>query len=799
MLLPVEWLMEYVDLNIDIHDFCERMIMSGSNIEEVKEFGVEMEKVVVGKIISVKKHPDAEKLLICKTDIGQKDLLQIVTGASNIFEGAFVPIVLAGGRLPGGKVIEKGTLRGIESEGMLCSAKELGYDDKVIPVHHKDGIWILDGNFTPGQDIVSALGIRDHVVDFEITPNRPDCLSITGIAREAAATLGGLLQYPITECKKERDDISDYISLEIMKPELCKRYVARVVKDIKVGPSPWWIQRRLMHAGMRPINNIVDITNYVMLEYGQPLHAFDITTIKGNRIIVDTAEDGKSFITLDGVERKLDKNTLMIKDAERDVAIAGVMGGLNSEIKDDTNTILIESANFLGDAVRRASKRLGLRTEASSRFEKGIDPNLADIAANRACRLIEDLEIGTVVKGIADCYPLPVNPRTMSIRPDRINMILGTTISPDKMTKIFDGLEMDTELDSNGIINVTPPTIRQDLYREEDFAEEVARIYGYDNLPSTLSKGHNLSRVPYKRELRDIARNSLTGLGYNEIQTYSFVSPKGMDNLSIPEECRERNIVKLINPLGEENSTMRTMLTPNILEVMERNFSRNIPLVRCFELGNTFFNETGKDGLPCEEESLVIGCYGPEESFYTIKGIVVEFLNKMGVKRITFVAEDSDRAFHPGRCAAIKSGEEKIGTIGEIHPDVLKEYEIDIRTYCCEMSFDKIVKLSDRTVLYSPLPKYPSTTRDIALVLDEDIPASKVEEQIRKNGDKILESVMLFDVYRGKQVPEGKKSIAFTLTYRKKDGTLTDEEVAPIHEKILKELKDRLEAALREI
>ncbi|MGI6751326.1 MAG: phenylalanine--tRNA ligase subunit beta [Anaerovoracaceae bacterium] len=798
MLIPVEWLKEYVDLDVDIDVLCEKMIMSGSNIEEVKSFGNEIEGVVIGRILSIEKHPDAEKLLICKVDAGGEEALQVVTGASNVFKEAFVPVVLAGGRMLDGKIIKKGKLRGVESQGMLCSAKELGYEDKVVPVSHRDGIWILEGDYQVGQDFVTAMGIKDQIIDFEITPNRPDCLSITGMAREAAATFGIGISYPRKDCINETGNIEDYISLEIKKPELCKRYVARVAKDIKIGPSPWWLQKRLMHGGMRPINNIVDITNYVMLEYGQPLHAFDITMLKDNKIIVDTAEEGQCFTTLDGVERKLDSSMLMIKDGERNVAIAGVMGGLNSEIGDETETILIESANFLGDSVRRTSKKLGLRTEASSRFEKGIDPNLAALAADRVCKLIEELGIGRIIKGAADCYPSPQKNSPIRIRPVRINKVLGTDISAENMAEILKDLEMRVEIIGD-IIEVTPPTVRQDLSSEVDFVEEIARMYGYDNLPSTLSKGSSFSRIPSKRLFRDLARDSLVGLGYNEIQTYSFVSPKGLDNLGIPEERRERKAVKLINPLGEENSSMRTLLMHNILEVMERNFTRNIPEVKCFELGNTFFDETGEDGLPKEEESLVIGCYGSQESFFTLKGIVEELLNKMGIKTLSFDSEENESAFHPGRCGLIYGDGERIGIIGELHPNVLDIYEISGRVYCCEMNFDKIAKLANKTVLYKPLPKYPSTSRDIALLLDEEIPASKVAERIREKGDSILESVTLFDVYRGKQVPKGKKSIAFTLTYRKKDGTLTDEEVQPIHEEILKVLRDKLDAVLREI
>lgn len=515
---------------------------------------------------------------------------------------------------------------------------------------------------------------------------------------------------------------------------------------------------------------------------------------------MDTASDGERFTTLDGTERTLDHDILMINDGEKAVGIAGVMGGLNSEIREDTTTILIESANFNGDSIRGASKRLGLRTEASSRFEKGIDPNLAGAAADQVCKLIEILGAGTVVAGTADCYPFPEEAPTVPVRASRINLILGTALSTEEMADIFLSLEMDVRNSGeDGVIFVTPPTVRQDLITEIDFSEEIARMYGYDKLPVTLAGGSSHSGKSAKRELRDLARDSLIGLGYNEIQTYSFVSPRGLDHIRLAEGRRERNTVQLINPLGEENSVMRTLLTPNMLEVLGRNFSRNIPTVRAFEIGNTFLSEIQADGLPKEEEAVAIGCYGPVETFFTLKGGVEELLRKLGVKDVTFEAETGDPAYHPGRCARIYAGKTSLGVMGEVHPDVLEQYGIGMKAYCCEVNFDRIADLSDRTVLYSPLPRYPATSRDIALLIDENVSAAQVEELIRQNGGGLLEAVALFDIYRGKQVPEGKKSAAFTLTYRRLDRTLTDEEVIPVHQKILDELKEKLDAVLREM
>jgi len=799
MLVPIEWLKEYTDVNVDVETFCEKMIMSGSNLETVKHFGEGIEKVVVGKIVDIEKHPDADKLLVTQIDIGEEEFIQIVTGADNIFEGAYVPVILHGGKLPGGRVIKKGRLRGVESNGMLCSLEELGFEDKVIPQDLKDGIWILDKEYPLGMDINEAIGLKNSVVDFEITPNRPDCLSMIGMAREAAATLGGKLKYPETKCLKEEGETKDHISIEIKRPDLCRRYVGRIVTDVKIAPSPMWLQKRLMFAGMRPINNIVDITNYVMLEYGQPIHAFDIRDILDNKIIVDTAEEGEVFTTLDGTERKLSAGMLMIRDGKRAVAVAGVMGGLNSEIKDDTTTILVESANFNGSSVRFTSKKLGLRTEASSRFEKGIDPNLCETAADRVCRLIELLGAGTVAKGSVDVYPSKTEPVTVSVRVDRVNTILGVDLSGEEMEAILKSLEMEVTRQGN-IIKVTPPSIRQDLQEEIDFVEEIARIYGYDRLPMSLPKGNSEAGQSREWALKDLAREIMTGLGANELQTYSFVSPRGVDNLRISGESWERNFVRLINPLGDENSVMRTVLTPNMMEVLARNYARNIPKVRAFEIGNTFINKTGEaDALPEERSSMVVGCYGEGESFFTLKGMLEELFAFLGIHGAAYVPESEYGAYHPGRCARIMYKDTEFGIMGEVHPDVLEKYDIGTRCWCCELYFDEVMKHADTVRYYKPLPKYPAITRDIALLVKEEIRVAEIENVIRETGGGLLESVALFDIYRGKQVQEGRKSAAFSLTYRAADRTLTDEEVVKVHQKVLDALKDKLDAVLRDM
>ena len=784
MLVYKEWLDEYCPVDKGIDEFCERMVMTGSNIETTERFGTGIEGVVVGRIESVERHPNADKLLVCIVDVDGEEPVQIVTGAGNVFEGAYVPVILHGGRLPDGTVIKRGKLRGVESSGMLCSAKELGYDDKVIPVAHKDGIWILDREYPLGMDIVEALGLAGDVIEFEITPNRPDCLSMVGMAREAAATFGGSVAYPDSKCLSEKGRADSYISVEIKKPELCNRYVARVVTDVKIEQSPWWLQKRLMYAGMRPINNIVDITNYVMLEYGQPIHAFDIRSIKGSRISVDTADEGEVFTTLDGMERS--------------VAIAGVMGGLNSEIVEDTNTIVVESANFSGDSVRSTSKKLGLRTEASSRFEKGIDPELSGKAADRVCRLIELLSAGVVTGGSLDAYPVKRETKSVDVRVARVNQVLGTNLSRGDLEDIFRRLEMTVE-PKDGVVGVKPPTVRQDLLKEIDFVEEAARIYGYDKLPSTLPKGNNQAAKTEAQFLRDVVKDALVGMGYSEIQTYSFTSPKGADNVRLSPDSKDRDAIKLLNPLGEDNSIMRTSLTPNMMEALARNFSRNILAARAFELGNVFINSYGKDGLPTEQESLSIACYGEGESFFTLKGALDEILGKLGLSQQVDKAETSLDTYHPGRCANIWIGDTKLGQIGELHPDVLDNYGIASKVWCCELDFSGIVKASDMKKYYSPLPRYPSTARDISLLADEEISVDAILALIKENGKAILEKVELFDIYRGKQVPEGKKSASFTLTYRALDRTLTDNEVTKVHQSILVALKERLNAVLRDM
>lgn len=800
MLVSVNWLKDYVEFDVPVEEFCDRMILSGSNIETVEPMGTKFSKIVVGKILKIEKHPDADKLVICQVDVGETEPVQIVTGAKNVFEGAVVPVIRDGGKLPDGTVIKKGKLRGVESNGMLCSAAEMGYEDKVINTLIRDGIWILEDDLKPGTDIAEALGLHDNVVDFEITPNRPDCLSMIGMAREAAAVFGSTLKYPDTKAQNETGDVRDYIDVEVKRSDLCPRYTARVIKDVKIGQSPWWLQKRLMHGGMRPINNIVDITNFVMMEYGQPLHAFDIRDIAGGKIIVDTASAGETFTTLDGTERTLEESILMINDAEKPIAVAGIMGGLNSEIKEDTTTVVLEAANFNGDSVRASSKKLVLRTEASGRYEKGIDANLCEEAADRVCRLVELLGCGTVVGGSVDVYPQVQQAKPLDVRASRINHVLGTDIPAEDMVKIFESLEMKVETKGD-VMTVTPPTVRQDLEIEEDYVEEVARMYGYDNLPVSLPSGGQAAKLTKAEELRSKTRDILTGYGLNEILTYSFVSPKSVDRVGVSEtDLSKRNFVRIINPLGEENSVMRTMLTPNMMEVLSKNFAKGNKAVKLFEIGRIFNNvKINCDGQPAEAEGLCIGLYGGDANFFVLKGIINGLLDMLGIPAPAYEAETGLGMYHPGRCANIISNGELLGTMGEMHPDVAERYGISERVYTCEILFSAVMGQANTEIIYHPLPKYPAVTRDIALLVDEDVTVGAMMEVIRENGGALLEDVQLFDVYRGKQIEEGKKSAAFALTYRDAEKTLTDDEVSAVHGKILSGLAEKLNAVLREM
>ncbi|MDR2156804.1 MAG: phenylalanine--tRNA ligase subunit beta [Clostridiales Family XIII bacterium] len=823
MLVPITWLKEYTDIEEDAVAFAERMILSGSNIETVKTFGEDVMGVVIGRVLSVERHADSDHLLICRVDVGTAaggDAIQIVTGAPNVSPGIVAPVALHGAVLPGGVKIRRGKLRGVMSEGMLCSAEELGFDDKVTPLSGKNGIWILPDEFEVGADASEALGLRETVVDFEITPNRPDCLSILGMAREAAAVFGGALRYP--NAKADADGgkaASDFIKVEIARPDLCGRYVARIAEQIVVRESPWWLQRRLMFAGMRPINNIVDITNYVMLEYGHPIHAFDVRTIAGGVIIVDTAKDGETFVTLDNTVRTLSGDMLLINDREKGVGIAGVMGGLNSEIETDTETILVEAANFNSASIRRTSKALGIRSEASSRFEKGVSAELSGAAADRVCALIAETGAGRIVGGAVDNYPGKAERKPVSVRVARVNALLGTALARNEMANMLKRLEMEVAAAEN-VLRVIPPHVRVDLCEEVDFIEEIGRMYGYDRLGVTLHKDSVEAEQSRSWRLRELARDVLTGAGLCEIQTYSFVSPGGVDRIALPPDSDRRNFVRLINPLGEENSVMRTALLPNMLDILSGNFSRSNAAVRLFEIGNTFLNAE-RDALPKERISLSIGGYG-SWGFFELKGVIETLLERFGIGGATFESVSDTGTYHPGRCARIsiphadaggseavcRSGQPKteagaqpgeVGLMGEIHPDVRAAFDIGTEAWGAEIDLEYLIGRANPVRRYTPLERYPAVVRDVSLLTADEVTVGAVERIIRRTGGKLLEQVRLFDVYRGKQIPEGMKSLSFSLTYRASDRTLTDEEVAKTHEKILGAIAENTGAGLREI
>lgn len=813
MLVSLQWLKDYTDVNVPVKEFCDRMIMSGSDMETCEELGTGIEGVVIGRIDKIEQHPDADKLVVCQINIGEEEPLQIVTGATNIYEGGYCPIAKHNSHIPGplhgqpkvegGVKITRGKLRGVVSNGMMCGPQELGIEDKTAPYVSKDGIWMLPGNWDDhlGEDIVEALEMKDYAIDFCITPNRPDCLCMLGMAKEASAVFEEKMTFPDTECQKTDEQASDYISVEI-KNDKCKRYTARVIKDVKIEQSPWWLQKRLMAAGMRPINNMVDITNFVMLEYGQPLHAFDIRSIEGRHIVVDMAKDGDKFVTLDNNERDIYSDTLMINDAEKPIGIAGIMGGLFSEIVDDTNTVVIESACFDKTSIHRSIKKLNLRTEAAARYERGIDPNLCEAAADRVCKLVELLDCGKVLTGSVDVYPNPETAPEIKCRVSRVNKVLGIEIPREEMVGYLERLDMKVEGEGD-IMLVTPPTIRQDMKEEIDCVEEIARMYGFDNLPMTLPEAATHTEFSKNWLMRDLTRETLCGMGANEIRTFSFTNPKILDAAGIGEDSWERDLVELINPLGEDTQFMRTILTPSMLEVLGRNYSRNLEAVKAYELDLTFSPNMIEGELPHESHNLSIGMYGKNEDFFTLKGMIVTLLERLGIGELEFVAESEYGTYHPGRCARIltkdKNGEVvELGIMGEYHPDVAEAFGIGTRAYGAELFFDLIVELSEKEIQYHQPPKYPSTSRDIAMVVDEDTLVGDMEKKIKEVGTEILKGVKLFDVYRGQQVEEGKKSVAFSLTYRHDDKTLTDEEADAVHAKVIEAMKDAFKAVIRE-
>lgn len=796
---PLSWIKAYVpELECTDQEYTDAMTLSGTKVEGFKALDADIDKIVVGKIESIEKHPDADKLIVCQVNVGS-ETLQIVTGAPNVSEGDMIPICLDGGRVagghdgkmvPGGIEIKNGKLRGVESYGMMCSIEELGSTRDFYPEAPEYGVYIFNENsgVKPGDDAIEALGLHDSVFEYEITSNRVDCFGVLGIAREAAATFRKPFVPPVVEEVGSVDNVNDYIAVEVKEDELCKRYCAKVVKDVKIGPSPEWMQRRLAACGIRPINNLVDITNYVMEEYGQPMHAFDLSTIKGQKIVVKRANDGDKFVTLDGQERTLDKDILMICDDEEQIAIAGIMGGENSMITDNVKDILFEAATFDGTNIRLSAKRLGLRTDASGKFEKGLDPNNAEEAINRACQLIEELGAGTVVSGIVDVYPQPKQPVTISFDENAVNKLLGTDIPKEEMLEYFKAIE----LEYNPLTNkITVPTFRQDLECMADIAEEVARFYGYDNIPTTLPSGEaTAGKLSYKLRIEQIAREVARFAGFSQAMTYSFESPKVFDKLLFDSNDAIRDTVVISNPLGEDFSIMRTLPLNGMLTSLATNYNRRNKNVKLYELANVYLpKQVPVTELPDERMQFILGSYG-EGDFFTMKGVVEEFLETIGLNERPEYNPEAERPFlHQGRKADIYYDGELIGYIGEVHPQVLDNYGIGERTVIAVIDMPAIMEKTTFDKKYVGLAKFPAMTRDISMVMPKEILVREVEKIIEECGGSLLENYELFDIYEGSQIEEGKKSVAYSISFRAADRTLEDKEVSEIMDNILAKLK----------
>lgn len=779
--LSMRWLGDYVTLDeMTPRAFCEAMTMSGSKVEGYTKEGEEIENVVIGKILSIVPHGNSDHMVICRVDVGGRTV-QIVTGASNLKVGDIVPAALDGAALPGGHKILTSKLRGELSEGMLCSLSELGLTKNDFPNAVENGIFVIDEPCKPGEDIRAALGLNDTIVEFEITSNRPDCLSVIGLAREAAATFGKTLTVKAPVVAKGSSDINDMLAVEVKNPVLCPRYVARAVTNVKIGPSPLWMRERLRASGVRPINNIVDITNYVMLEYGQPMHAFDVNCVAGKKLVIRNAEPGETLMTLDGTERALSPEMLVIADAEKPSAVAGVMGGENSGIHDNTVTVVFESANFLGSSVRITAKKLGMRTEASSRFEKGLDPTVCLAAADRACELAILLGAGEPVNGAIDVDNSAKDAAPIKLESEWINKFLGITVSRQDMVKTLESIGCTVKGD-----NITVPSWRADLEHKADIAEEIARFYGYNKIPATSIQGGVYGVVTEAQKLERRAVSTLLAQGLSEICTYTFVSPKAFDMVRLPEDSPLRRAVKILNPLGEDTSVMRTVVYPSMMEVLARNYNNRNESAALFEVAKEFIPKESANVLPEENRMLALGMFGPNYDYFSLKGIVEELLEVFGIADYDVTAVSDNPIFHPGRCAEISKEGRLIGTIGEVHPSVCINYDMGVRAYMGRIDLAALFARSDVTGrTYHPLPRFPASTRDIALLCDDALPVLTIEKAIKAQIGDILESVSLFDHYKGAQIPEGKKSLAFAISMRAADRTLTDAEVNAAMERAL--------------
>ncbi len=789
----LSWIKAYVpDLDVTAQEYTDAMTLSGTKVEGYEILNQDLEKIVVGQVDKIEPHPNADKLVICQVNIGT-ETIQIVTGATNLTEGDKVPVVLDGGRVagghdgsktPGGIRIKKGKLRGIESDGMMCSIEEMGFTREFFPDAPEEGIYIMDPETPLGTDAAEVLGLNDAVFEYEITSNRVDCYSVVGIAREAAATFRKEFHPPVVTPTGNAEDVNDYIKVRVENEELCPRYCARVVKNIKIGPSPKWMQRRLVSVGIRPINNLVDITNYVMEEYGQPMHAYDLDQIAGREIVVRTAGAGEKFVTLDGQERVMDENVLMICDGEKAIGIAGIMGGENSMITDNVTTMLFEAACFDGTNIRLSSKRVGLRTDASGKFEKGLDPENAEAAINRACQLIEELGAGEVVGGMVDVYSRRKEEVRVPFDAEAINGLLGTDIPETEMLGYFSKIDLGYDAEKKEVI---VPSFRQDLFRMADLAEEVARFYGYDNIPTTLPKGEaTTGKLTFKLRIEQVARDIAEFCGFSQGMTYSFESPKVFDKLMLPEDAKERQAIQISNPLGEDYSIMRTISLHGMLSSLATNYNRRNKNVRLYELGNIYIPKAlPLTELPDERMQFTLGMYG-DGDFYTMKGVIEEFFDKIGMHQKEVYDPAAGKPFlHPGRQANIIYNGTVVGYLGEVHPVVAEAYGIGERAYIAVLDMPEVVSYATFDRKYEGIAKYPAVTRDISMVVPREILAGQIEDMIEQRGGKMLESYQLFDLYEGAQIKKGFKSIAYKITFRAKDRTLEEADVNAAMKKIL--------------
>ena len=800
MLVPFKWMKDYISTDLDAKQLAEAMVAIGNGVEDVYSLGENMEKVVVGKIVKLEKHPDADKLQICQIDVGEDEPIQIVTGATNVFEGALVPVALHGSLLPNGVKIKKGKLRGVASNGMLCSGEELCLKEADYPGAEVYGIMILHEDYAPGTDMHEVLMLDDDVIDFEILSNRPDCLSVLGLAKEASSALDTPINLPKPVYTENNESVSDYVSVKVDAPDLCPRYLAKAIKNVKIAPSPDWMKRRLKAAGVRPINNIVDITNFVMLETGQPMHAFDYYNIRGHQIIVRRAAEGEKMVTLDGKERVFNDRALLIADGEGAIGIAGIMGGENSEIKDDTTTVIFESAKFMYGNIRQTSRALGMSTEASMRFSKGVDEVNSEYAINRACQLVEMLGAGEVVGGTIDVCNADLSDKTIRLKAQRVNELLGTHIPVDTMIKCLERVFIPTRLENDELI-CTIPHYRGDMERDADVIEEIARIYGYDNIPAAQIKGGMMAKVDNHALLfQSVLKSFAVDLGFYEAVTYSFTGEAAWDKLTLPADHPMRHAVKIINPLGDDKGYMRTTLIADMLDVIAGNVRRKNKNVRLFELNRVFIADelplTNK--LPHEPVKLVLGGCGQDMDFYELKGAVQNIIDKLRIQEPVEYIAGGDVFFHPGRCARVVINGVEVAQLGEIHPDVQKNFEISGRTYIAEIDVDKLMQFETTFIRFAKLPKYPAVERDIAVVVDRAVEAGAILKVIMENGGDYIEGAELFDVYEGDRIEEGKKSVAYALSFRSENETLSDDMISDDMNNIVAALAKEMGAALRE-